>query len=106
MQEKLLIYETYAYCSYHTYTCILCIHLDDATRNRARIVVDIGYTQAHHINAVPLPYKTVLMLRKILIIYIYVIALISPCHRGHVDGRFYARFGKDFIFFLRIYLKL
>ena len=26
------------------------------------------------------------------------IALIAPCHGGQVDGRFYIRFGWDFIF--------
>ena len=55
-----------------------------ATMSRARILVEIGYTQAHHINVVHVPYKTVLMLKHFILIYIYiyVIALISPCHRG------------------------
>ena len=45
------------------------------------------------------------MLKHEILIYIDVIALISPCHRGQVDGRFYARFGY-ILYFLRVYLKL
>ena len=63
--------------------------------SRARILLEIGYTQAHHINVVPVPYKTVLMLKHCILIYN---ALISPCHRGQVDGRLYIRFEWDFIF--------
>ena len=48
----------------------------------------------------PVPYKTILILKTLHTnIYIYEIALISPCRRGQVDGRFYACFGWDFIFF-------
>ena len=75
------------------------MHFDNATRSRARIRVEIGYTQAHHINVVPVPYKTVMMLKNsILIIYTCTCrySLISQCHRGQVDGRFYARFGWSF----------
>ena len=35
--------------------------------SRAIILVEIGYTQTHHINVVHVPYKTVLMLKHIYI---------------------------------------
>ena len=41
------------------------------------------------------PYKTVLVLTHFILIYN---ALISPCHRGQVNGRLDTRFEWDFIF--------
>ena len=37
--------------------------------SKARILVEIGYTQAHHINVVPVPYKTVLMLNHFIHVF-------------------------------------
>ena len=71
------------------------LYIQRATRSRAKILVEIGYTQTHHINVVPVPYKTVLVLTHFILIYN---ALISPCHRGQVNGRLDTRFEWDFIF--------
>ena len=44
------------------------LHFDYATISRARILVEIGYTQAHHDNVVQDG------------------AVISPCRRGQIDS--------------------